>query len=513
MTRLRRGVFFPPFFLVVTALIISVLFPSGFLEKVVSLKEGMLDVFGGVFVWVGFLLLILAAFIFVSPLGRVKIGGRDAEPLVSRGAWLAIALCTNTAVGVLFWAMAEPLYHFLTPPASLQIVPEGQAATTFALSSLFMHWSFIPCTLYALPGLMFAICIYNFRQPFSLASCFYPMLGAVRSKAIGTPVDAVCLYALVAGMAAALATGILTIAGGLEHIFGLDSGPFSWTLIGIAIVGAFTASAVSGLQRGIRILSGINTGFFFLLILFFLIAGPTALAISLGVDAFRDFFVEFIPRATLSAFAPDDPWPGSWTIFYWAVWFAWAPVTSVFLGKISRGYSVRSYIVTNILVPATFAIIWMWVLGGTAMCMQTSGAGDFTGALDPGGTGPESIAFLVLDKLPGATVVIPFFLLVVFIAFVTAADSNTTAMASMSTDGLASEETDAPIRTKLIWGVTVGGLALSMLWLSGIEGIKNISYLGGLPALFFEIAIAVSFIFLLVRRKRLGLGMRENDTA
>lgn len=147
------------------------------------------------------------------------------------------------------------------------------------------------------------------------------------------------------------------------------------------------------------------------------------------------------------------------------------------------------------------------------MGMQTSGAGDFTGALDPGGTGPESIAFLVLDKLPGATVVIPFFLLVVFIAFVTAADSNTTAMASMSTDGLASEETDAPIRTKLIWGVTVGGLALSMLWLSGIEGIKNISYLGGLPALFFEIAIAVSFIFLLVRRKRLGLGMRENDTA
>ena len=139
------------------------------------------------------------------------------------------------------------------------------------------------------------------------------------------------------------------------------------------------------------------------------------------------------------------------------------------------------------------------------MALQTSGLADFTGALAPGGAGAESVSFSVLEKLPFAGVVIPFFLAVVFVAFVTAADSNTTAMAGMSTNGANPEDGDAPIRIKLIWGVTVGALALSMLWLSGIEGIKNLSYLGGFPALLFEIAVAVSLVALLFRTKKLGL--------
>jgi len=372
---------------------------------------------------------LVAAF---SPFGRTKIGGPEAKPILPYWKWVAIALCTNTAVGIFFWSAAEPMYHISSPPASLGLEPNSKAAAIYAMSTMYLHWSFIPCALYALPGLMFSFAYYNMRCDFSISSCLAPLTGRKPPKLFSHGIDAVCLYTLVTGMSASLATGVLSIAGGVENMWGIKSNEFTWIVIGSLVVGAFVASAASGLQRGIRILSDINMKLFFVLAGFVLLFGPTAAIFKIGAVGIADFTQNFFNKSLLLQFSEGDPWPKQWTVFYWAVWLAWAPVSALFLGRIAYGYTIRRFVVTTLLIPACFAIVWMSIFSGTAISFESfsvEGAGLIKVLSQKG---PEGVAYAVLNRLPLSFLVIPFFLLSVFISYVTAADSNTTAMAGLS---------------------------------------------------------------------------------
>ena len=510
MKHLRPLVFWPPFALLFAGIIFSLVDQKGFFKIASSANTWILQTFDQAFIWGALLILSAAIFAAIMPFGGTRIGGPNAKPMLKKWNWVAVSLCTNTAVGILFWASAEPMYHLSSPPKSLGLLPGSEAAGQFALSTLFMHWSFVPCAIYALPAVMFAFAFYNMKQGFSLSSTLSPLLGNVVSKKLGSVVDAICVYALVAGMSASLATGVLTLSGGLQHLYGIESNKTSWILVTFAIVATFIASASTGLKKGISFLSNINMWVFFLLAGFVLVAGPTLFIGSFGLKSLGAFFSGFLENATFANFSADDSWPKDWTVFYWANWLAWAPVTAVFLGRIGFGYTVRANLLVNLVIPALFAIVWMSIFGGTAIYLELFEKAGLTALLNS--KGPEALIYAMFAKFPIAQFIIPLFLFSVFISYVSGADANTSAMAGMSSKEISTANTEPRNSIKIVWGISIGIISVVMLTASGIDGIKMMSNLGGLPALFFEILVAFAVIIVAIRPQRFDVFAKSHMT-
>lgn len=492
MKKLRSSVFYPPFLLIVAVLLFSLYDSPSLVFFLDSLNTTALGFLSPWFAGGALFALLVCVLVLFSPLASTRIGGPDAKPLLGMRSWCSVTLCTSTAIGILFWGIAEPICHLSKPPAVMGLQSGSPEAASFALSTLYLHWSFTPAALYTLPALMFAFAFYNMKQPFSLASPLIPVIGEKNARRFASPIDATNLFCLVAGMAASLATGILTLSGGLQYQWGWTSGKLSWVIVGVVVVAAFITAAASGLQRGVAFLSNFNTLLFFFLAAYVLFFGPTAATFQLAVQSVGEYATTFVDRSLFLSFPASDPWPKLWTVFYWSVWLAWAPMTAVFLGRIGVGYTVRRFVLVNLGVPAVFSLVWMGIFGGTALTLELfHGAG--LGKLMES-KGPEALVYAVFAQFPLATYVIPLFIFTAFIAYVTAANSNTMAMASMSSHGISCEDSEPPLSIKILWGCVVGALALVMLCLSGIAGIKTLSYLGGIPALAYELLVGVALL-------------------
>ena len=479
---LNHFVFWPPFLLLLVAVLLNFTAPDSFANITNSANSWVLDNFGWMFSLCAFLSVILCAYICFSEFGEVRIGGETAQPLMSKWNWFSITICTTIAIGILFWATAEPVIHFVNPPATGGIEPESNEAAKFAMSAMYLHWSFTPYAMYAVCSLMFGFAYYNMKQPYSLGSTLAPLFGNRWTRILGNLVDAICLYSLVAGMAAALGAGILQITAGLNEVFGVPRTPFVWALVAFSIVGLFVVSSATGLMKGIRILSDINTKALLLLVLIAFLVGPTVKILSFGLECFGVYLTRFFELNLFTGAANEDPWPKGWTVFYWAVWLAWAPITACFLGRIAYGRTVREFMSMNFVLPSLFSIAWMAIFGTTAIELQKNGVDLHAITKDPT-LGTEAVSYAVLKTFPFSFFVVLFYLVSAFICFVTSADSNTTAMACISSTGITPENPEANTWIKIAWGVTVGAVAWVMIsFAGGVEGIKIISNLGGFPA-------------------------------
>jgi len=495
MPKINLSVFLPPAILLVLCMGYSLIDPADFLVKVKSANDWVLYHFGWLFSSGTLLFFLLCIWIYFSPLAKLRIGGKDAKPILTRWEWFSITLCTTIAIGILFWATAEPLYHLHTPPGGIGLKANSAEAARFALSTMFLHWTFTPYSIYTVAGLMFAIAYYNLKQPFSLGSMLFPLTGGNLGKGWSNAIDAVCLYSLVAGMAASLGAGILTVAGGMERFFGVKDTPMLLLLIALVIVASFIISAITGLFNGIRILSNINTYAFFVLALFVLVFGPTRYLFQYGMEGMSDYATTFFPRSL--SINIDKSWADSWTVFYWANWLAWTPVTALFLGRVAIGYTVRDFINYNLVLPSLFSIVWMVIFSGSAIHMDfVTHTANLYGTLQ--NQGPESVIYGVLDQLPLPEVTGIAFLGTAFLSYVAGADANTSAMSSLSSTGISPESPEAAVWIKIVWGTLVGLIAWVMVANAGIEGIKMASTLGGFPALFLVLAVAVGLVKILL---------------
>lgn len=269
---------------------------DAFLAAATALNQTILTHFSWLFSLGSLYLLVLAVIVYFSPLGHIRIGGKDATPLLSPLRWFAITLCTTLAVGVLFWTTAEPLYHFMSPPESSGLEAGSSEAMVFAMSTMFLHWTFTPYAIYAVPALIFALAFYNLRLRFSISSMLEPLFGSGIKRFAGL-IDAVSLYALVAGMASSLGTGALTLAGGVNQYIGGETSPLRLGIIVAIIVTTFVISAASGLQKGIARFSSLNAILLLILGIFAFVAGPTIFSLALGVESFGVFLDGFSPKA------------------------------------------------------------------------------------------------------------------------------------------------------------------------------------------------------------------------
>lgn len=487
-SRIRYGVLLPPLVPLFACAAFGLYDPELMVTTARGWSDWVMLHFDWLFNWSMFACLIVVLAAYSSPLGRIKIGGPDALPLLSRPRWFAVTVCTTIATGILFWGTAEPIFHLSAPPLAGQARPD-----VFAMSTVLLHWTVTPYGMYTLGGLLFALVFYNRRQPFAISSLLEPIFGPRIHQRGGAVIDTVCLFALVAGMAGALGAGSLSLSGGLAE----ERSPLVLGIIIAVIVGAFSLSAASGLQRGIRLLSSVNVIGFILLALFVFATGPTLDALRLSGAATGEYASTFLPRNLGLDPGISAEWGRAWTSFYWAGWYAWAPVTALFLGRLGRGYTVREFIRVNLVYTSLFGAFWMVCFAATALVTDTDGA--LTTALNTGG--PEAVIYTLLATLPQSDLTPWAFLLLVFLSYVTAADSNVSAMSALCTHGVTPEQPEAPLAVKLLWGGIIGTVSWVLVAYAGVDGIRLINTLGGFPAMFLFIAAAASLGVLILKHR------------
>lgn len=480
-TSLRPLVFFPTFSILVGALIFSLVDLELFTQYTKQANSFVLSHFSWLFSLGSFYLLVLIVITYFSKLGDIKIGGENAIPQINKTRWFLIVLCTTLAVGVLFWTTAEPLYHLHSPPESWGIAANSADAVLFSISTMFLHWGPTPYSIYAVPALIFALAFHNLKMPYSISSSLRPVFGKYVTGKAGDIIDALALYSLVVGMASSLGTGALTLLGGVGQFAELDKNAITLGIIIAVIVITFVLSAVKGLIKGIACLSAINFWLLIALFAFTLVFGPTLYMLSIGVESIGAFLQNFFRLSLFTGQAASDPWPQWWSVFYWAVWFAWAPITAMFLGKIARGYTVREFISVNVIYPSLFILLWISVFSGTAIFMDQASDGALYAILNDGGI--EKLLYHVFGELPLSTLTTLLLIFIAFISYVTAADSSTDAIGDLCVKDFSVESQEtAGLPLKILWGSIIGLVAWIMVSTVGVAGIKSLSNLGGLPA-------------------------------
>jgi len=445
--------------------------------------EAVGEVFTAVQAWVmdrlgWFYLLSVAVFLFfvlylaLSRHGQVKLGPNHSEPEFSYGSWFAMLFSAGMGIGLVFFGVAEPVMHFTTPP-----VGEGGTveAARAAMRITFFHWGVHAWAIYAVVGL--ALAYFGFRHglPLTVRSAFYPLLGKRIYGPIGQGIDIFAVLGTVFGVATSLGLGVLQINAGLAHLVGVPEGLVAQVVLIAVITGMATISVVLGLDAGIRRLSVFNMVLAVLLLLFVAVAGPTVFLLKALVQNTGGYIDDFVTRTfLLYAYEPND-WIAGWTLFYWAWWISWSPFVGMFIARISRGRTIREFVLGVLFVPTGFTLVWMTVFGNTAIWLQFSGL--TTVVSETVANSVPLALFAFLEQFPFAAVTSSLATLLVVTFFVTSADSAALVIDTITAGG--TEET--PAWRRVFWAVLTGAVAAVLLFAGGLTSLQTATIASALP--------------------------------
>lgn len=432
---------------------------------------------------------LFALWLAVSRYGRIPLGRDDEKPEFRTSSWVAMMFSAGMGIGLMFFGVYEPVTHLTDPPPG-SAVPNSDEAVHTAMATTLFHWTVHPWAIYAVVGLAIAYSTFRRRRSQLISAVFEPLLGTRRSKGpLGKAIDVMAIFATLFGSAASLGLGALQVGGGLAAVGWLGN-PGTGLLVAIIAVltVAFVASAVSGVAKGIQWLSNINMVLAALLAVFVLVVGPTVLILNLIPSALGDYFREFAEmsgRTGVTGGQEMRDWLADWTVFYWAWWISWTPFVGMFIARISRGRTIRQFIVGVIAVPSVVSLIWFAIFGGAAIDRQRSGV-DIAGA-----GGSEAATFSLLETFPLFLPIAVIVMLLVSIFFVSGADAASVVMGTLSQRG-----TVGPGRGVVIfWGVLMGGVAAVMLLVGGgdaLTGLQNLTILVAVPFVAVMIALCGS---------------------
>ena len=411
------AIFLPPWLIIVAILILSFVNYDAFELAMSTAQTYIVTNFQWLFNTTTTLAVVLMVVSYVMPISKVRFGGSKARPMMSYTNYIWIILCTIMAAGILLWGCAEPMYHISAPPVNITEGAYSGASVRWAMQTMFLEWTFSPMAIYGLPALLFAFVFFNMKKPFAIGSMLIPTIGETYAVKVTPVVDCICLFCLVCGMAASMGSGVLLLSGGISDLTGISNGNYLYIICGVVIVAAFVVSAASGVMNGIRILSSINSKVYLVMGIFMLVCGPTAYLLDLTCESFGGYLTNFFQMGLWTSTSAGDGWSRWWPSFYMCCWMAWMPITAVFMGKISRGFTVREVINVIFFIPALFSVAWVGLFSGTAINFELAGYG-INDAMTAGGT--EAATFAVLNHLPLAILTIPLFLFIVFVSFVTA---------------------------------------------------------------------------------------------
>jgi choline/glycine/proline betaine transport protein len=425
-----------------------------------------------------FYLLSVAVFLFfvfflaLSRYGRIRLGPNHSEPDFSYGSWFAMLFSAGMGIGLVFFGVAEPITHFTTPP-----VGEGGTveAARAAMRITFFHWGIHAWAIYAVIGL--ALAYFGFRHglPLTIRSAFYPLIGERIHGPIGHAIDIFAVLGTIFGVATSLGLGVLQINAGLTHLLGLPDSLVVQVVLIAVITGMATLSVVAGLDAGIRRLSEFNMGLAALLLLFVAVMGPTTFLLRAMVQNTGGYIDHFFERTfMLYAYEPND-WIAGWTLFYWAWWISWSPFVGMFIARISRGRTIREFVLGVLFVPTGFTFLWMTVFGNTGIWLQLSGM-----TTEVSTTVASSVPlalFAFLEQFPMATVTSAMATLLVVTFFVTSADSAALVIDTITAGGAE----DSPVWRRVFWALLSGLVAAVLLFAGGLQSLQTATIASALP--------------------------------
>lgn len=499
--------------------IISALLAVGFLLWGVVDSEGLSHVsntildyiiqqWGWLFI-VGILFFLLfCLYLAFSRYGDIKLGGQDTLPEYSTFSWFAMLFGCGMGVGLVFWSIAEPINHFLNPPAYVNALSPSQSAE-WSLAISFFHWGLSAWASFVLIGLAMGVIIFRNKMPMLLSSCFYPLLGDRIYGPIGKLIDIITLWASLFGMTTTIGLGTKQLAAGITYNYGIPQGiPLLLGILAIVII-CYLISACTPNLKGIKIgsdLSLIATGG---LLLFVFLFGPTKFIMDMFVNSTGVYIQNFFAMSLWTDPIEQSGWLGSWTIFYWAWWIAWAPFVGMFIAKISKGRTIKEFVLGALIAPTLLDMIFFSIFGGTSLSFELNqvSQGILANAIN---VDISSAVFVLFEQFPFREITSLILIFVIFTFFVVSADSCTIVLGMLSSGG--NENPKIPL--KLFWGIAMGAAAglLLMLGDGGLDALQMASILGGFPFLFIMFAVCYSIIKTLRREKSTNLvGIRERN--
>ncbi|WMX44241.1 BCCT family transporter [Streptomyces roseicoloratus] len=435
----------------------------------------VLDNFAWLFVTAADVFLVLCVVIALSRFGRIRLGADDSEPEFTNLAWIAMMFSAGMGIGLMFYGVGEPLQHYLSPPPASGIEPGTGAAARTAMEYSFFHWTLTPWAIYGTAGLALAYAGFRKGRGNTLSAAFVPLMGERRARSWpGKAIDLLAVFATVFGTATSLGLGALQVAEGLDITLGVEASTSTELIIIVSLSAAFVLSAFSGLHRGVKWLSTLNIALAAALMVFVFLFGPTVYVLDTIPASVGGYLHQLLPMASRTGAFSDPEWLGAWTIFYWAWWLSWAPFVGTFIARISRGRTVREFLVGVLLVPSGATVFWFCVMGGTAIRLESTGAADLAGAVKDGA---EASLFAMLDALPIGTVTSYVAMLLVMTYFVTSADSASLVMGSLTSRGALHPSTWLVV----VWGVLMAAVAAVLLVAGGLNSLQTATILVALP--------------------------------
>lgn len=449
---------------IIVFIVLTLVFPADAKVMLEGARTWSTETFDWLFMIGGNVFVLFCLLMIVLPVGRIRLGGDDAKPDFSRMSWFSMLFAAGMGIGLMFWSVAEPVAYYTdwwgTPLNAVPNTPEGAAA---AMGATLFHWGLHPWAIYGVVALALAFFTYNKGLPLTIRSAFYPILGERVWGPIGHVIDIVAVLATIFGLATSLGLGASQASAGLHFLFGVDNDITTQIIIIAAVSGIAILSVIRGLEGGVKVLSNINMGIAGVLLLFVILAGSLTGFFSNLVMTVTNYATDIVPLSNWVG-REDDKFYNGWTVFYWAWWVSWSPFVGMFIARVSRGRTVREFMIAVLLIPTIVSAIWMAAFGALALDQVQSG----TGALANGLTDVSLAMFQMLENLPFTAITSALAIILVLVFFITSSDSGSLVIDSITAGG----KVDAPVPQRIFWAVLQGLIAAVLLYGGGAEALK-----------------------------------------
>ncbi len=484
---LHNPVFFMSAVLILLFVMLTLVFPVGAKEALESAKWWSINNFDWLFMLAGNIFVLFCFALIFLPVGKIRLGGKDAKPEFSRISWFAMLFAAGMGIGLMFWSVAEPVaYYTAWYKTPLGVAANTPEAASMAMGATMYHWGLHPWAIYCVVALSLAFFTYNKKLPLTVRSAFYPIFG---DKIWGWPghiIDLLAVLATIFGLATSLGLGAQQASSGLHFLFGVDASISTQVAIIIFVTAIATFSVIRGVDGGVKLLSNINMLIAVFLLFFVILAGSSFDIFSTFFSTAKDYIVNIIPLSNWVG-REDTAWFHGWTVFYWAWWISWSPFVGMFIARISKGRTVREFISAVLLIPTVITILWMSAFGGSALKQSISGIGELAN-----GISDVSLSmFQMLEHMPFSSITSFLAIVLVLVFFITSSDSGSLVIDSITAGG----KVDAPVPQRIFWAVVEGLIAGSLLFVGGKEALKALqagAVTTGLPFTIVLLVMCVS---------------------
>lgn len=468
---IHKPVFWPSVAIITLLIVGTILLGDTAADTFNNVRVGITDradwlFVAGVNIFIGF-----ALYFAFSKFGNIRLGGEEAKTEFSTPAWFAMLFSAGMGIGLMFFAVAEPMWHLLYPPHA---EVGSTDAIRDAMGVTFLHWGLHAWAVYAIVGLGLAFFAFNRKLPLSFRSVFQPLLGDRIKGWMGDVIDILAVLATLFGLATSLGLGAAQAGSGMEYVFGISNTTTLQIIIILAVTAVAVVSVVLGVHKGVKVLSEFNIRLAALFLFFIVVLGPTMYILSTFVQSTGYYLQHFAEYATWMQTFEEGNFMSTWTVFYWAWWISWSPYVGMFIARISKGRTVKEFVLGVLLAPTLVTFLWMSGFGGTALFLETTGVAEIAAAVEADQT---TSLFILLDQFPLAMITSFLAVVLVLSFFVTSSDSGSLVIDSLTSGG----RIDSPVAQRVFWASTEGLVAAVLLVGGGLGALQAASISTGLP--------------------------------